>query len=251
MQQSTRVIAVDWSGRSKGEGPYIWQAEHRDGTLVGIRGGREGRGRTIERLIRQAERSPRLVVGLDFGFSMPAWFLRSRGVDSAHALWRLVEAEGESWLDMCEPPFWGRAGKRRPQAPDTHHFRRTEREVRALRLPAKSIFQIAGAGAVGTGSVEIYPRAFTAAVPKSREPDRRSHLDRLEGIPSGLRALAAASPDAFDAALSAIEMGRHLHQLEALDGASDPKYGLEGRIWLPARASEADARSPPSGGGAR
>jgi hypothetical protein len=279
MQQSTRVIAVDWSGRSKGEGPYIWQAEHRDGMLVGIRGGREGRGRTIERLIRQAERSPRLVVGLDFGFSMPAWFLRSRGVDSAHALWRLVETEGESWLDMCEPPFWGRAGKRRPQAPDTHHFRRTEREVRALRLPAKSIFQIAGAGAVGTGSVrgmpylrrlhdegfsiwpfdppglprvvEIYPRAFTAAVRKSREPDRRSHLDRLEGIPSGLRALAAASPDAFDAALSAIEMGRHLHQLEALDGASDPKYGLEGRIWLPARASEADARSPPSGGGAR
>jgi hypothetical protein len=237
MPDSTRVIAVDWSGRTKAAGPYIWQAEHRDGALVRLHGGRDGRGPTVERLIREAENTPRLVVGLDFAFSTPAWFLRARAVESAYALWQLVETEGESWLARCAPPFWGRAGRRRPQAPDSHHYRRTEREVRALKLPAKSIFQIAGAGAVGTGSVrgmphlrrlhdegfsiwpfdppgwprvvEIYPRAFTAAARKSRAVDRRGHLAGLGGIPGRLRERAAGSPDAFDAAVSAIAMGRH------------------------------------------
>jgi hypothetical protein len=265
MPESVCVIAVDWSGRSVREWPHIWQAEHRDGGLVGLRCGRDGgRSQTVDRLIRQAERSPRLVVGLDFAFSMPTWFLRERSVDSAYALWQLVESEGEGWLASCERPFWGRAGRKRPEGPDRHHFRRTEREARARRLPVKSVFQIAGAGAVGTGSlrgmphlrhlhdegfsiwpfdepgwprvVEIYPRAFTGGVRKSREDDRRGYLNRCAGIPSQLGKLAAGSPDAFDAALTAIEMGRHLDQLEALDADphGHPEYGLEGRIWLPA-----------------
>jgi predicted nuclease with RNAse H fold len=264
MPEAIRVIAVDWSGRSAREGTYIWQAEHRDGVLVGLRGGREGRVQTIERLIGEAEKTPRLVVGLDFAFSMPSWFLRSQGVGSAYALWQLVETDGERWLASCEPPFWGRTGRKRPQGPESHHFRRTERELRARKLPVKSVFQIGGAGAVGTGSlrgmpylrrlhdegfsiwpfdapdwprvIEIYPRAFTGGIRKSREAERRRHLTRCDHMPSRLRDPAAVSQDAFDAALSAIAMGRHVEELEALDGnpRGDPEGELEGRIWLPA-----------------
>jgi hypothetical protein len=265
MPESTRVIAVDWSGRRLREWPYIWHAEYRDGALVELGCGRaQDRDQTIDRLIDEAEKTERTVVGLDFAFSMPAWFLIEHGVESAYALWRLVADEGENWLASCQRPFWGRPGRKRPHGPESHHFRRTDSEVRERKLPAKSVFQIGGAGAVGTASVrgmphlrrlhdagfsiwpfdgpgwprvvEIYPRAFTGRTRKSSEKDRRRHLARCGGIPAHLGERAAGSPDAFDAAVSALKMGHHLDELEALepDHSGHPEYGLEGRIWLPA-----------------
>lgn len=83
--------------------------------------------------------------------------------------------------------------------------------------------------------VEIYPRVFSERVRKSREADRRATLARVDDMPARLCELAGSGPDAFDAAMSAIGMGEHLDQLEALRGPpTDPVDGIEGRIRLPA-----------------
>ena len=46
--------------------------------------------------------------------------------------------------------------------------------------------------------------------------------------------LAAASEDAFDAAISAVVMAARVDELRALAGA--PDYALEGKIWQPRHA---------------
>ena len=89
-------------------------AEARAGRLVRVEGGRD-RDELIEHLVEYARARPELVVGFDFAFSLPAWFLRERGLASAFELWGLVAREGERWLAECSPPFWGRPGRRRPR----------------------------------------------------------------------------------------------------------------------------------------
>jgi len=122
------------------------------------------------------------------------------------------------------------------------------------------VFQIGGAGAVGTGSirgmpilgrlsaagfsiwpfdppgwprlVEIYPRALTQRVHKSSQLDRTAYLAERFGT-SSMLTLAASTEDAFDAAVSALQMSLHASELASL-----PAYGsglalLEGEIWMP------------------
>src|SRR5688572_17311154 len=138
---------------------------------------------------------PNMVIGLDFAFSMPAWFLEQRGITSAAELWALADREADDWLAACAWPFWGRPGVPCPKdLPDP--LRRTDRDVpRTGSIRPKSVFQVGGAGAVGTGSlrgmrtlhrlraagfsiwpfdppgwprvVEIYPRLLTGPVNKS------------------------------------------------------------------------------------
>jgi hypothetical protein len=214
------------------------------------------RDATCEWLITQAESSPELVVGLDFAFSLPAWFLREHDLRAAPQLWDLAAEKGEDWLRECEPPFWGRTGKRRPPGEDARHLRATDVEA-----GARSVFQVNGGGAVGTGTirglpvlkrlrdasfsiwpfdqpgwprvVEIYPRLLTGPVTKSRATERRSWLDREASIGDDLREQAASSEDAFDAAASALRMSEHADELAVL--AREPGRALEGRIWRPAR----------------
>src|SRR6185437_10689898 len=118
MRESTRasdlrVIAVDWSGKRTGAEKTIWLAEVGDGELLRLENGRT-REAVASELIQLA-RDPRpLVAGLDFAFSMPAWFLRELGVRSGPELWARACVDGERWLAACEPPFWGRPGRRRP-----------------------------------------------------------------------------------------------------------------------------------------
>jgi len=127
-------------------------------------------------------------------------------------------------------------------------------------IQAKSVFQIGGAGAVGTGSIrgmpflarlhdegfsvwpfdrprwpyvmEIYPRLMTGAVRKS---DQRARENYLEESPWRLRPetlrLAASTEDAFDAAVSALVLSENATQFAALDQASDPQTLLEGSIF--------------------
>ena len=126
----------------------------------------------------------------------------------------------------------------------------------------KSVFQIGGAGAVGTGSlrgmpclgmlhaagfsiwpfheptrptvIEIYPRLLTGAVVKSSHDSRLAYLRRaFPELPRAMVDLAASSEDAFDAAVSAMVMSRHTSELEALERATDPQVLLEGAIWWP------------------
>lgn len=217
-----------------------------------------------EYLIREAQKTPDIVIGLDFAFSLPAWFLVQRGLMTAPQLWQLADVEAETWLRRCSPPFWGRPGKKCPQGqPDNYHFRWTDRAVGPVggNRP-KSVFQIGGAGAVGTGSlrgmpilhrlhqagfciwpfdppgwpkiVEIYPRLLTGAVIKSGQNQRDEYLrHKYPGLAPSVYGRAVSSEDAFDAAVSALVMWSSLAQLERLPNPVDPLVQKEGVIWQP------------------
>jgi hypothetical protein len=219
-------------------------------------------GEVARQLIELAAAEENLVVGLDFAFSMPSWFLRDQGIGSARELWARAGAGGcETWLAGCSPPFWGRAGSRKRAGCEL--YRRTEREVRERTgfLP-KSVFQIGGAGAVGTGSlrgmgllhalrgdgfrvwpyddpgmpvlVEIYPRVLTGAVRKSDAIARKDFVEQRYGhLSEAIRDVMASSEDAFDVGVSALEMWRHRDSLALLPAARDEVERLEGAVWLP------------------
>jgi hypothetical protein len=251
------VLAVDWSGRASGERRHLWTAEAHDGELLRLEAGRT-RTEVVDELVARASERPGVVVGFDFSFSLPEWFLRDCGFADARALWDAAARDGEVWLRDCEAPFWGRPGRPRPPLPC--HLRRTEATLAAVGgIRPKSSFQVGGAGSVGTGSlrgfpalarlqdagyaiwpfdaparppvaVEIWPRAFTGPVVKSDARARAAHLDQhFPGLATGLRDAAVGSDDAFDAAVSAVVMSRHEAALRALPRRDDACG--EGWVW--------------------
>jgi hypothetical protein len=256
-----RVLAVDWSGDARQARRRIWLAEAVEpGRLVRLEAGSD-RQEMTEHLLSQ---TAQVAIGLDFAFSFPVWFIDQLGVSSAHEVWSLAAAKGEDWLAECVPPFWGRPGRPRPvfAGPD---LRRAERALaRVGGIGPKSIFQIGGAGAVGTSSLrgmpllrnlflggatiwpfvlgrwplvlEIYPRVLSGPVRKSNPDARRALLEgRYASLAPAHLELAAGSEDAFDAAVSALVMVEHMDELEAmrLQAEADPELRLEGRIWHP------------------
>jgi hypothetical protein len=257
-----RIIAVDWSGAKTGAARKIWLAEAREGVLLRLEGGRD-RAELVRELIELKRGGDQLVVGLDFGFSFPAWFMRERGFASASDAWRWLSEAGcaDEVLATCEPPFWGAAAKRRPDG--VCQYRRTEFAVQASEsVRPKSVFQIGGAGAVGTGSIrgmcalhelhdagcavwpfneasgttaiEIYPRLFTGRLNKSSEEARRGYVEALRPVmPQAAHDAAIKSDDAFDAAVSAIAMSKHASELAGLPQVNDAGLQLEGIIWWP------------------
>jgi hypothetical protein len=255
-----RCVAVDWSGRQRGDAEFIWIAEAVDGRLTFLENGRS-RCEVVAWLIA---RRPE-VVGIDFAFSFASWYCRERHWSTGPEVWSGVSGEGgERLLREERDPFWGRTTRRPADDPSRPQLRETER-----RLSTKSAFQIGGAGAVGTGSirgmphllelrahgftiwpfdghaaaplaVEIYPRALYPQSPgqprpvKSSGPSRRRHLAGwFAGEP--LLTRAAGSEDAFDAAVSALVMSEHGNALAALPAR--PDRALEGEIWIPATGS--------------
>ena len=140
-------------------------------------------------------------------------------------------------------------------------------------ITPKSVFQIGGAGAVGTGSIrgmpylrnlrqagfgiwpfdpparltviEIYPRVLTGPVKKSDRTERERYLAGWN-IPEYLRRRTIDSEDAFDAAVSALVMSRHADDLVSLQPATDPDIRLEGSIWVPSPVSTSSL-SPSAG----
>ena len=150
------------------------------------------------------------------------------------------------------------------EAPFGGGLRKTDAAIGVGPQP-KSAFQIGGAGAVGTGSVrgmaqlhrlaaagfamwpfddddrmrpvaiEIYPRRLTGSVNKSSWRSRHEYLfTNHADQPAAMLERAAGSQDAFDAAVSAIVMGRHRDQLAGLPIVDDAIVRLEGQIWTPA-----------------
>ena len=217
-----RILAVDWSGARTGEQRAIWLAEARDGRLVRLEGGR-GREQLVAHLLAEAERDPELVAGLDFAFSLPEWFLRAQGIDDISNAWDLVTREAETWLRDPQPPFW------RGRKPPGDGFRRTELECGGR---PKSVFQLVGAGQVGTGSLRGIPflprlreRFATWPFDEPRLPliveiYPRLHLDGTADFPN---------EHARDAAAAALAMSRWRGDWRCLP--RDPAYALEGRIW--------------------
>jgi hypothetical protein len=169
-----------------------------------------------------------------------------------------VAARGEAWLKECPEPFWGRPGRTRPEL--EAHFRETEDATAPIAgHQPKSVFQIGGGGAVGTGSLrgmpqlltlreggyavfpfdaprlplvlEIYPRTLTGPVKKSREDARAAYLDgRFPEMTAEQLEAATSSEDAFDAAVSAAIMARHLEEILGLE-QPEGVARLEGAIW--------------------
>jgi len=139
---ATRVLAIDWSGASSGARHHIWLAEATEpGRLVRLEAGRD-RDQLAQHL--KALQAEELVIGLDFAFSFPAWFVAQVGSRSAKELWAHVGRCGEAWLAACEPPFWGRPGRCRP-AYAQPALRRTDMRVpRTAGIAPKSVFQIGG-----------------------------------------------------------------------------------------------------------
>ena len=257
----TQVVAIDWSGRDKGASEAIWLALVIDGQLTHLENGRDRKG-VIADAIALARQDRRTVIGLDFAFGFPAWYASREGWTSGRAIWDAMRDRADLLLKTCEPPFWGRPGTKAQQLGDP--YRHSEM---ALGATPKSVFQIGGAGAVGTGSlrgmkhlaelsdagfavwpfddpgwplaVEIYPRLFTPGVVKGRHRTRRDYLARrFADQPEALRERAAGSEDAFDAAVSALAMAEHLGELARLPrlDAKDPAR-IEGAIWAPRETS--------------
>ena len=261
-----RIVAVDWSGRSGPEQRQaLWLAEVIDGELVRLEGGRT-RAELVDLLLTEADRDPDLIIGFDFAFSLPAWYLRERQL-TPRQLWALVADEALTptmrqlglarWMNSPEPPFWT-TGEGHARLRPEQMFRRTEQDLRAPGIQPKSVFQLVGAGQVGRGSlygmqalhrlsgvgfhswpfdrpgsplvIEIVPRVLTGPVRKNDPTERERYLAAVP-IPGGLRRLAAAGEDAIDAAVSALVMAARTEELQALPDA--PGYALEGRIWAP------------------
>src|SRR5262245_51411322 len=135
-RRHVRVIAIDWSGRVRGEQRAIWLAEaDTDGSDGGDLLARLECGRTrhevAAHLVDLAGTDRDLVVGIDCSFSLPAWFLDERGYATVDDLWLAATELGEQWLAACDPPFWGRAGRTKPDLPS--HFRETESAIAAVR----------------------------------------------------------------------------------------------------------------------
>lgn len=265
--RGVRSIAVDWSGALAGAERKLCLAEARGGRLVRVEHGR-CREELVQHLFDCARSDPRLVVGFDFSFGFPAWFAREHGASDARAVWELAARVGEGWLAACPEPFWGRAGRPRPPSDAARSpFRRTEGEAPPIGgIHPKSTFQIGGAGSVGTGSIrgmphllrlraegfrilpldslprrgvapiafELWPRLLTGRVNKRDGVTRWTWLQyRFPEQQLELLRLAAANEDAFDAAVSALQMDRLLGRGDPLPVARDALDRLEGRIWRP------------------
>ena len=252
-----RLMAVDWSGRNTAEQRQaIWLAEVVAGELVRLEGGRT-RTELIELLIAEADRDPNLIVGFDFAFSVPAWYLQDRQL-TPHQLWALLADEALTpvmrryglarWMNSPELPFWTTSEAHARLRPE-QMFRRTENDMRLPGVQPKSVFQLVGAGQVGRGSlygmqalhllagagfriwpfdppglplvVEIFPRILTGPVRKNSPSERERYLE-AGPTPPDLRRLAAASavkPDSRLYRRARFAAGLSLVELKRLDEA--------------------------------
>ena len=92
-------------------------------------------------------------------------------------------------------------------------------------------FDLAGEATI----IEIYPRLLTGKVVKSSARACLHHLNAQyakDELPDLFRGMAAATEDAFDAAVSVLEMARAGDTLCQLPDGDDVDR-IEGRIWSP------------------
>jgi hypothetical protein len=177
-----RVVGIDWSGRVDVAGQRrhiyagIWTQLSRNKTTVQLENGRT-REEIAEWLIELVRETPRMVVGFDFCFSFPAWFVRDEHQSpNAPAFWQRVVTQGhaERWLTRSEDKrFWGKPHKRPAEfsGPNLHrmlratdidhkiiaHIPEAERQALVRGITPKSVFQIGGSGSVGTASLRGFP----------------------------------------------------------------------------------------------
>ena len=231
------VVAIDWSGRKGGDQIHaIRAAVLRDGQIdVWADLTRDD---VVSELLELRE--PNVVVGMDFSFGYPAWVGQSHGCRDGTELWPVIAKDGEHWLKACPAPFFGPKGTRRHAV---EGLRACEQRARA-----KSTFQIAGAGHVGTGTIRGVPclmrlRAggysvwpFDAAglrtIVEIYPTALRPYAD-LTSLPRRISAAVANNDNTRDAVASALVMWEHRSEFAALPAATDEMVRLEGEIWTP------------------
>ncbi len=101
-----RCIALDWSGahREHSQLQTIYVAEAEGNNLVRLRNGLT-RTEAIALLIQRIRKGSPVVIGLDFAFSFPQWYLEYRHLDNIRELWNLTRQRGEEWLKGKTCPF--------------------------------------------------------------------------------------------------------------------------------------------------
>lgn len=261
-----RYIAVDWSGAqsTSAQRTHIWSAvlSPPESRLVGGR----TRDEVVDWLITERSRHPAMLVGLDFAFSFPEWYV-SQHATNAPDFWRYLVANCEDLLACRQQPFWGRGANRRPPPSAwivDRGLRDTDRAIRIRGQHPKSAFQVNYPGAVGTGSlrgaacllrlrdagfaiwpfdpagshtvVEIYPRLFTGETNVSSPDARRAFLSqsRFSGMPGQVRRAACNSPDAFDALVAVHGMRDESAAFRRAALQRSANDLLEGRIFAQA-----------------
>lgn len=229
------VIAIDWSGRKGND--QVHHIRSAVATDAGIEVWADlTRAAVIDELLDVA---PPVVVGFDFAFGFPRWVGEWLGCVHGPELWPIVEAGADAWLKHCPPPFFGAPGTTRPQV---ELFRRCD-----ARLRAKSIFQLAGAGHVGTGSLRGMPllrvlREAGYAVWPFDDASERTIVEiyptRLRGIQHSVafsRRIRAMhqNENTRDAVASACVMWEHRAPFATLEAVTDPVIQIEGEVWTP------------------
>jgi hypothetical protein len=260
-----RVVAIDWSGaKARGGRGAIALAEVTIDGVVRLDSDLD-RGEAI-RAVLDLPVGDRSLVAFDFAFSLPKWYLEDRGFDDPARLWEDLASDGptgaEELIARCEPPFWGRPGKTRPHEPSLG-FRKADREH-----GAKPVFQLGGAGSVGTGTlrgmphlprlrdagwaiwpfdepgkrvvVEMYPRnlyrlAGIDSVRKSDPESRRAALGSVAGVQLSAvhRDLAVHSEHAFDALTAAVGLWGAIGGRRVEFPVPDSLELVEGMIFQP------------------
>lgn len=268
--EGLKCIAVDWSGAQDEQGQlaHIWLAVAEAGSLNRLTNGFT-RDEVVAVLVEEIKSDEPVIIGLDFAFSFPQWYLQWRNKQNARGLWKLAEAEGDQWLNGDTWPFWGRRDttyqKRPADLTEDLRLRATEEDHNT----AKSVFQINGKGSVGTGTirglpalkrlqdagatiwpfdavnpngsnvVEIYPRAFYGrGVINNRAVRgrncRRVYLEKLYPcLERYWRDIMTGSDDAFDAGVSALVMSANAANIQALQQPAQLQRLREGEIWTP------------------
>lgn len=229
------VIAIDWSGRKGND--QVHHIRSAVATSSGIEVWADlTRAAVVTELIDLA--SP-VVVGFDFAFGFPSWIGECLGCTEGPELWPIVEAGADEWLAQCPPPFFGATGTKRLKV---ELLRRCDARERA-----KPVFQIAGAGHVGTGSLRGMPflrllREAGYAVwpfdgPSDRTifeiyPTRLREVQHSIALTSRVEAMYA-NDNTRDAVESACVMWEHRASFASLTAATDPTTRIEGDVWTP------------------
>ena len=264
-----RCVGVDWSGAAdrRAAARAIWCAVVDDGHLVALETGRDRR-QTTARLIELVFEEPETVIGLDFCFSAPAWFLDAHGMRSAGELWRWAARQAESdpgFVRGLPAPFWGPSIRPRPAIPGPT-LRATEAAVAASGTRPASVFQITGPGSVGAQSllgmpelmalcdagvsvwpfdaprlpvaVEVFPRALARRLAptgtrRGGPGFRAAVVDRHADAFGPWADVVRGNQDAFDAAVAAVGLACGRDLVGQLARTRDDQDLREGAILLP------------------
>ena len=253
-----RIFAIDWSGAQK-IGKKIVVAEVDGKGLREPQDDWKSRDEVADYLIEKAIEDMNFVVGFDFAFSFPQWFLNEKGCQTAVEFWKLIEKEGENWVsNLCSPFF-----KKGTWASHNSQFRKTEEEIKQhTSMNPETVFKLVGPKQVGKSSItgmpilrklrengfniwpfdqpklpmviEIYPRLFYDNKIKKSNPEQRwDFLKKYPGLSESHRIKATCSDDVFDAVVSALEMFNNMDKLAHVPHADDNFAKMEGRIWYP------------------